>query len=130
MTLQCANGAVALIETAYTFPVGGDEQREVNFTLSSDKNYLRSGQNEIRVRDRRSAQARAPLQADYETDRYYGLFVESVLREFRGGRRTVAGLPEAEAVMNVIDAAYRSADAGGALQRLNEPVEARSCASR
>ena len=59
MTLRCANGAVALIETAYTFPMSGDEQREVNFTLSSDKSYLRSGLNEIRVRDRQTAQARA-----------------------------------------------------------------------
>jgi predicted dehydrogenase len=117
MTLQCANGAVALIETAYTFPLAEDEQREVSFTLSSDAGYLRSGGGDIRVRDRRTASNRL-IQVDYETDRYYALFVDTVLREFRSGKRTVTGLPEAEAVMKVIDAAYRSAQAGGALQHL------------
>jgi len=117
MTLQCANGAVAQIETAYTFPLAEDEQREVSFTLSSGAGYLRSGDGDIRVRDRRTAGNRS-TQVDYETDRYYALFVDTVLREFRSGKRTVTGLPEAEAVIKVIDAAYRSARAGGALQHL------------
>ena len=117
ITLQCANGAVAQIETGYTFPSAADEQREVSFTLSSAAGYLRSEDGNIRIRDRRTVSSRS-AQVDYETDRYYGLFVDTVLREFRNGKCTLAGLPEAEAVMKVIDAAYRSARAGGALQQL------------
>jgi predicted dehydrogenase len=115
ITLQCANGAIAVIETAYTFPIGPQEQREVNFTISSSSGYIRSARDSILVRDRKTAEQRK-VEVGFETDHYYALFVDSVLREFRSGHRSVAGLPEAEAVMAVMDAAYRSARSGGALQ--------------
>jgi predicted dehydrogenase len=118
LTLQFPDGAVALIETSYTFPSGGDEQREVSFTLASDASYVRSGRDEIRVRDRATRESRS-AQVDFETDRYYADFVQTVLSEFCGGKRTVPGFAEAEAVMKVVEAAYRSAEAGGALQYLS-----------
>lgn len=119
ITLQCENGVLGLVETGYSFPSSPQEQREVSFTVCSEASYIRSGNQEIHVRDRTSKSDRI-IKVDYETDRYYAGFVETVLREFKNGRRSVPGLQEAEAMMQVLDAAYASAKDNGAVRILRD----------
>jgi len=58
------------------------------------------------------------LRLRLETDVYYPLFVQRVLAECRSGAKPVASLRDAEAMMQVMDAAYASARQGGVPQTL------------
>ena len=53
-----------------------------------------------------------------DTDVYYPLFVQQVLSECRAGAKPIASLRDAEAMMQVMDAAYASARQSGAPQTL------------
>jgi hypothetical protein len=53
-----------------------------------------------------------------DTDVYYPIFVKQVLAEYRGGKASIAGLRDAEAMMLVMDAAYASARHGGTPQKI------------
>ena len=121
IVMTAADGAVGVIETGYTFPSDTVEQREFSFAMSSDANYYRSGPEALLVTRRagREEAGATTIPVGLDTDPYYGIFVERVLAEATSGGRPFAGLSEAEAVMRVLDAAYASAQAGGAVQTLN-----------
>jgi predicted dehydrogenase len=119
VTMQTADGVVGLVETGYSFPSTADEQREFSFTLSSDRMYAKSGPDRIEIRDRQNlAAGTRSLRLRLETDVYYPIFVRRVLAECRSGAKPLASLRDAEAMMQVMDAAYASARQGGAPQAL------------
>jgi len=119
LTMQTEDGVTGLVETGYSFPSTPDEQREFSFTLSSDRMYAKSGPDRIEIRHRNSlAAGTRSLRLRLETDVYYPLFVKRVLAECRTGAKPIASLRDAEAMMQVMDAAYASARQGGALQTL------------
>ena len=119
VTMQTEDGVIGLVETGYSFPSTPDEQREFSFTLSSDRMYAKSGPDRIEIRDRNNlAAGTRSLRIRVETDVYYPLFVKRVLAECRTGAKPLASLREAEAMMQVMDAAYASARQGGAPQTL------------
>jgi len=114
MTLRTADDVVGVIETGYGFPSAPDEQREFSFTMGSRLNYMRSLTDGIAIRSRRHTAAgtvQRPLRL--ETDVYYPEFVRRVLGEVEAGKPPVASLADAHAMMQVMDAAYRSARSGG-----------------
>ena len=119
VTMQTEDGVIGVVETGYSFPSTPDEQREFSFTLSSDRMYAKSGPDRIEIRDRNNlAAGTRSLRIRVETDVYYPLFVKRVLAECRTGAKPLASLRDAEAMMQVMDAAYASARQGGAPQTL------------
>jgi len=119
VTLSTEDGVIGLVESGYSFPSTPDVQREFSFTLGSDRNYFQSGADRIdyRVRDDLSAGTRS-RSVRLDTDVYYPIFVKQVLSEYPGGRASIAGLRDAEAMMRVMDAAYASARQGGTPQKI------------
>lgn len=119
LTMQTEDGVIGLVESGYSFPSTQDEQREFSFTLSSDRMYAKSGPDRIEFRDRNNLEAGTrSLRLQLDTDAYYPLFVKQVLAECRTGAKPIASLRDAEAMMQVMDAAYASARENGALQTL------------
>ena len=119
LTMQTADGVIGLVETGYSFPSTADEQREFSFTFSSDRMYAKSGPDRIEVRERNSpAAGTRSIRLRLDTDVYYPLFVQRVLAECRSGAKPIASLRDAEAMMQVMDAAYASARQQGAPQTL------------
>lgn len=124
LTMQTEDGVMGLVETGYSFPSTADEQREFSFTFASDRMYAKSGPDRIEIRDRDNLDAGTrSLRIRLETDVYYPLFVQRVLAECRTGSKPVASLRDAEAMMQVMDAAYRSARQGGVPQTLGAIAE-------
>jgi predicted dehydrogenase len=124
VTMQTADGVIGVVETGYSFPSTADEQREFSFTLASDRMYAKSGPDRIEIRDRTNlAAGTRSLRLRLETDVYYPLFVNRVLSECRTGAKPIASLRDAEAMMQVMDAAYASAREGGVPQTL-APIRA------
>jgi predicted dehydrogenase len=119
VTLTTADGVIGLVESGYSFPSTPDEQREFSFTLGSSRNYLRSGADRVDYRDRNDLSAGTRSRSvRLDTDVYYPIFVKQVLAEYRGGKASIAGLRDAEAMMRVMDAAYASARQGGTPQKI------------
>jgi predicted dehydrogenase len=119
LTLQTADGVIGVVETGYSFPSTADEQREFSFTLSSDRMYAKSGPDRIEIRDRQNlAAGTRSRRLQLDTDAYYPAFVKQVLTECRQGAKPMASLRDAEAIMQVMDAAYASARQGGTLLTL------------
>jgi hypothetical protein len=120
--MQTEDGVIGLIETGYSFPSTADEQREFSFTFSSDRMYAKSGPDRIEFRDRNQLSAGTrSRRLQLETDIYYPLFVKRVLAESQTGAKPIASLRDAELMMQVMDAAYASAQQGGVLVHL-EPI--------
>ncbi|MDE1949328.1 MAG: Gfo/Idh/MocA family oxidoreductase [Burkholderiales bacterium] len=119
LTMQTEDGVTGVVETGYGYPSTPDEQREFSFTFSSNRMYAKSGPDRIEIRHRNDpAAGTRSLRLRLETDVYYPLFVKRVLAECRSGASPVASLRDAEAMMQVMDAAYASARQGGAPQTL------------
>ena len=106
-----------MIETGYTFPSAPAEQREFSLTLSSDRNYYRSGREALEVR-RRSAPGESMVRPVWLETTFITPFRAPVMADIRNGGQPLAGLAEAEARMRVIDAAYASARSAGEPQTL------------
>jgi predicted dehydrogenase len=119
VTLQTNDGVVGVVESGYSFPSTPDEQREFSFTLGSSGHYAYSGRDTFHFRDRSNlATGTRTRPVRLETDIYYPVFVRRVLDECRTGSSPVAGLRDAEAMMEIIEAAYASARQGGAPQKI------------
>jgi predicted dehydrogenase len=124
VTMQTEDNVIGLVETGYSFPSTPDEQREFSFTVASDRMYAKSGPDRIEIRDRNDlAAGTRSLRLRLDTDVYYPLFVKQVLSECRTRAKPIAGLRDAEAMMQVMEAAYASAQQGGAPQTLR-PIPA------
>jgi hypothetical protein len=96
-------------------------QREFTFSLRTEDAYFLSHPDGVllRRRDRNGALATVVVPVRHETDLYYPEFVDRALTDAFSGAPAVAGLREAERALRIVEAAYRSAESGGAL----EPVE-------
>jgi predicted dehydrogenase len=122
VTMQTDDDVIGVVESGYSFPSAPDEQREFSFTLASDRMYAKSGADRIEIRDRKNLSAGTrSLRLRLDTDVYYPLFVKQVLSECRTGAKPIAGLRDAEAMMQVLEAAYASVREGGAPQTL-QPI--------
>ena len=119
VTLQTDDGVVGVVESGYSFPSTPEEQREFSFSLGSSGHYAYSGRDTFHFRDRSNlATGTRTRPVRLETDIYYPVFVRRVLDECRTGSSPVAGLRDAEAMMEIIEAAYASARQGGAPQKI------------
>lgn len=117
LTLQTEDGVTGLVETGYSYPSSSDDQREFSFTFSTDRIYAKSGPDRIEIRNRNNVSTGTRSQRlRLETDVYYPLFVKQVLAECRSGAKPLASLRDAEAVIQVLDAAYLSAQQNGVPQ--------------
>jgi hypothetical protein len=82
--------------------------------------YAKSGPDRIEIRDRNNLSAGTrSRRLQLETDVYYPLFVKRVLAESQTGAKPIASLRDAERMMQVMDAAYASAQQGGMPLDLN-----------
>ncbi|MDE3775500.1 Gfo/Idh/MocA family oxidoreductase [Sinorhizobium meliloti] len=120
VTLQCASGAVGIIECGYTFPSSAQQQREFTFSLRAGDRFLRSVEKGIEViHDGPAGVVREFKPAEFETDLYYSDFVEHVLAALQENSPTCADFRDATGVLEVVEAAYKSAAEGGRLIRLH-----------
>lgn len=107
LVLTGRDGAVCEIETSYTFPPDPRAKREFYFSVASQRMYAYRAEGGMWMSRRDGAGGRlVPVELD--NDAFYPPFVERTLADVRAGRPPVAGLAELEAVMRVVDAAYRS----------------------
>jgi predicted dehydrogenase len=107
LVLTGRDGAVCEIETSYTFPPDAGAKREFYFSLASERTYAHRADGGLWLARRYGGGGRlVPIELD--NDALYPPFVERTLADVRAGRPPVAGLAELEAVMRVVDAAYRS----------------------
>ena len=122
VTMQTDDNVIGIVESGYSFPSTPDEQREFSFTVASDRMHAKSGADRIEIRDRQNlAAGTRSVRLRLDTDVYYPLFVKQVLSECRTGAKPIAGLRDAEAMMQVLEAAYASVREGGAPQTL-QPI--------
>jgi len=114
MTLRGSRAAVAVVETGYTFPGDAEAPREFTFSARSDQHYFCSSAKGMEVREVGAPLTGArELMVELNNDHYYALFVRDTLDRFRRGVPPACVLTEAVAVMQVIEAAYRSARENG-----------------
>jgi predicted dehydrogenase len=112
LSLENEAGQLCAIETGYSFPRDADRQREFSFSLASITHYLEGRDNVLRATPRDGTPTRN-IDLDFETDQFYGTFVERTLGDVRSGRRPLAGLDDMTSIMAVIDGAYDSHRHGG-----------------
>lgn len=109
MMLTTSDGATAVIETGYAYPMGDEAKREFTFSLSSSSNYVQATDNGLCVRPRDQSLGHPVVRAiNLDTDGLYSTFVDRVLKDFEAGNAPIANLLDLEAVMRVIDASYAS----------------------
>lgn len=128
LTLTRAGGGVAIVETGYSFPMTGAEQREFSLTISSPAHYLRTVEGGVRVYDRATGEC-ADRAVELETDGLYAIFVDRVLAGVRAGKPPIAGLADAEAVLRVVDAGYASNESGRLVDLLTGPAATQAAQS-
>jgi predicted dehydrogenase len=109
VSLRCADGATAMIETGYCFP-DHDAKREYSFSLVGPKHYVRSTASGISIY--RAGQTHIEeLDLELDADPMYATFVARVIADMQSGAPPTANLEDLEAVMRVMDVAYgRSAE--------------------
>lgn len=112
--MQTSAGAIATLESGYSFPSDAGRQRDLSFFLRSRRAYYHSEGDTIVIRSPEgSGVAQRAVPVRHETDVYYPEFVHCVLRELAGGAPPVAGLRDVARCLRVIEAAYASARQGG-----------------
>jgi predicted dehydrogenase len=115
----CRNGAgqIGVIETGYLYPSTAEDQRDFAFSLSHRQSYIRGYADQFYAKSREHEKAYATT-IEYNTDEYYPVFLRRSWTDFGNGRPPVAGLPEAEHALAVVEAGYRSAANGGAPEQV------------
>jgi predicted dehydrogenase len=110
-TLTTASGQAAHVHTGYLYPSTSDDQREFSFSIAHEDGYFQGYADQIVAK-----MADAPIRretVEYDTDRFYPVFLRDALDRCRDGRPPLAGLDEAERAIAVVEAGYRSAEQGG-----------------
>jgi predicted dehydrogenase len=113
IVLTTRDGRLGIIETGYIFPNGSVEKREFYFSIASAKNYFRSTHEGIRITSRLNKSPEpidVPISLD--TDVFYPVFVKETINRFKKKRNPIADLADMQRVMEIIDAAYKSASIG------------------
>lgn len=119
----CRNGAgqIGVIETGYLYPSTAEDQRDFAFSLSHRQSYIRGYADQFYAKPREEEKAHAET-VEYNTDAYYPVFLRRSWQDFASGSPPVAGLLEAERALAVIEAGYRSALNGGALEQVEPSI--------
>lgn len=121
LTCQNAAGQISVIETGYLYPSTAEDQRDFAFSISHSSAYMRGYADQLYVKGRDQQQGRAST-VEYNTDAYYPVFLRRSWADLVQGCPPIAGLREAEHALAVIEAAYRSADSGGAPQQVEHAL--------
>ncbi|MFI4987107.1 MAG: Gfo/Idh/MocA family protein [Alphaproteobacteria bacterium] len=116
-----AAGQIGLVETGYLYPSDAQDQRDFSFSLSHSSVYIQGQGDHIAIKDHRHL-TRTFSRIEYNTDRYYPVFLRRALDDLSAGRPPVAGLLEAEQALAVVEAGYRSAADGGGAQAIEVPA--------
>lgn len=111
-TLTTASGHLATVSTGYLYPTSAVDQREFSFSVAHDDAYFQGFADQLTMK-RRGAVEPMSERFDYETDRYYPIFLSDTLQRVASGRPPSAGLREAARALAVVEAGYRSAARGG-----------------
>lgn len=112
-TCRNAAGQISVIETGYLYPSTAEDQRDFAFSISHRQAYIRGYADQFHSKSREHDQS-SVMTIEYNTDAYYPVFLRRAWADLANGRPPVAGLPEAERALAVIEAGYRSAANGGA----------------
>ena len=111
LQLKLEDGTVATIDTGYTYASSPESYMEFDLAISHrDFSAQRVGDDLI-VRHRRNGTVQA-LATDWAFKTYFARYAEQTLQRVVLGKRPIAGLRDLELTMQVLDAAYRSADKG------------------
>ncbi|WP_190234199.1 Gfo/Idh/MocA family oxidoreductase [Mesorhizobium sp. M4A.F.Ca.ET.050.02.1.1] len=114
VALQCASGAIGTIECGYTFPSAPGQQREFTFSVRAGNRFFRSADKGIEIiRDGVNGIEHEFVPAELDTDVYYADFVRHVLNAVQDDSLAIADFRDAAAVLDLVEAAYRSASEGG-----------------
>ncbi|AMJ61547.1 Gfo/Idh/MocA family protein [Bosea sp. PAMC 26642] len=114
LTLCHGSGAISTVEVGYTFPQNAGEKREFTLSCASERAYIRTVEDGLRV-TLRPSETSTDISVELDTDVFYETFARQTLADFAAGRAPSAGVADMALVMGVVDAAYRSAADGGAL---------------
>lgn len=105
VSLAFASGDTALVQSGYCFP-DHPQKREYSFSLVGTNHYVRSTASGLAIY-RTGNTGIETIDCDLDADPLYGGFVRQVLADLRTGGPPVAGLADLEAVMGLVDTAYR-----------------------
>jgi predicted dehydrogenase len=110
VSIEMDNSALATIETGYMFPnaPAPAPQRDFYMRLITTDAYLVLEMNKLLVRRFDGSEVTA-TDLSLEMDQFYPVYATKAVDDWISGRRPRAGLGELEAVMRLMDAAYRSA---------------------
>ena len=110
ISLLASDGTRSTVETGYAYPSSLRDLRDIGYFLTTTAGYLKITAGEACWRGHDgSSWHETPVTA---MEPFYRLFVEDTLRAFVEGNEPAASLSEMVAVMQVIDAAYTSAEEG------------------
>jgi len=108
--LEAPDGGTAVIETGYLFPSDAGRPREVYYSLFGRTGcQVWWGEHAARASH---GQPWTEAEVNLDSDPLYPRFVTETLTAVRRGAPPPVGLDVMEAVMEVIDGAYRSAQTG------------------
>jgi predicted dehydrogenase len=110
-TLTMESGQAAHVHTGYLYPNSSGDQREFSFSIAHEEAYLQGYADQIMKKTADGSIRRDTV--EYNTDRFYPIFLRDALERCADGRPPLAGLDEAERAFAVIEAGYRSAEQGG-----------------
>ena len=114
LTMQTEDGVIGLVETDIAFPVpptNSANSRSLLHRTVCTRNLVRT---ESSSRQEHLSAGTRSRRLQLDTDVYYPLFVKRVLAECQYWRnQPIASLRDAELMMQVMDAAYASAQQGG-----------------
>jgi predicted dehydrogenase len=114
-TCRTDAGQIGVVETGYLYPSTADDQRDFAFSISHTSAYIRGYADQFFVKGCGQKQGRT-MTIEYNTDRFYPVFLRRSWADLRAGRSPVAGLREAEHAVAVVEAGYRSASNAGTLE--------------
>lgn len=117
-TCRTDAGQIGVVETGYLYPSTAGDQRDFAFSISHASAYIRGYADQLFIKNCGQEQGRA-MTIEYNTDRFYPVFLRRSWADLTAGRSPFAGLREAEHAVAVVEAGYRSASNAGAL----EPVQ-------
>jgi predicted dehydrogenase len=111
-TLTMTSGLIATVTTGYLYPSSPSDQREFSFSVAHQDAYFQGYADQLTVKRAGVIEPRSE-RFDYETDRYYPIFLADTLQRVAERRGPSAGLREAAQALAVVEAGYRSAAQGG-----------------
>jgi predicted dehydrogenase len=108
MVLRMKDGSIGVIETGYTHPARADSYMEFSFEARHRCFAARSDEEGLSVT--RPVEPRSEhVPTNWRFKDYFSAYAVDVIRRYRAGDRPIASLSDLQATMDVVEAAYRSA---------------------